>query len=364
MKKSLIFSAALLACAFGFQSCDKVSTEDNPTMDPVEYDAKTLSLAEFAEKYGAEGVLVVPEGVTTLNVTENIDLSTIKIENAAPLTLAAAKNVEITVSEAVALNNVTITGDEKAPAKIVAKAGFTTSSSLAFKNVKIEAAEATAPLVQMDALPAEGLNEAGAFEVEAITFDGVTVNGLNNQLIYGNKQKYLIKNLDIINSTINIAGAVKKTVIDFNGGGMPLNVNIKNSTIAADEATQWQNGGFFSTQSGAKLTDVTTDADAKHIFTIENSKLTNIAKAKTLCTLRQNNQAWQFYVVKDNEIANCGKSGQFLKGLVAGQNVNKKENWTASGNKVTFDGADVGADENKNSGLEGACIVPETPAAE
>lgn len=338
MKKSLIFGAALfVACAFGFQSCSQVDTPagTTPTTDPVAWDAANLSFSEFISKYYADGVVYLPAGAT-FTVEEEMEF----------------------------FEPITFISDDEDPASIVLKKGFVVSNDFALVNVVIDAAEATTPLVKMNALPKEGLNDAGAFEVEAITFEGVTVNGLKSQLFYANKQKYLIKNLNVVNSTINIVGASKKTIFDFNGGGLPMNVNIQNSTIAADEATEWQNGGFYSTQSGAKNTDVTTAEDFKQVFTIENSKLTNIAKSKTLCSLRQNNQAWQYYVVKDNTIANCGKSGQFLKGLVAGQNVNKKENWTASGNTITFDGVDIGADENKNSGIEGACIVPETPAAE
>lgn len=335
MKKSIFFCAALLACAFAFQSCDQVKSDNPATVDEATYDLQNLTFAQYIEKHAVDGILTLPA------------------------------DAKVTINEALELTEpLIIVGDEKKPAKFIAKAGFVTTNAISFKNVKIDASEVTTPFIKMNTLPTEGLNEAGAFEVEEITFDGVTVDGLKNQLFYANKQKYLIKNLNIVNSTINIVGASKKTVLDFNGGGFPMNVNIQNSTIAADEATEWQNGGLFSTQSGAKNTDVSTAEDFKHVFTIENSKLTNIAKSKTLCSLRQNNQAWQYYVVKDNTIANCGKSGQFLKGLVAGQNVNKKENWTASGNTITFDGVNVGADENKNSGIEGACIVPETPAAE
>jgi len=334
MKKSLIFGAALFACAFGFQSCDKVDNPGQPTVDPVEYEAQTLSFAEFVDKYTIDGVVNLPAGAE-FTIEENFEL-------AAPITFV---------------------GDEKAPAKIVAKAGFNTINSIAFKNVTIDASEMTTPLVKMNPLPTEGLNAVGAFEVDQIAFENVTVEGLKNQLVYCNKQKYLIKDLSIINSSIYIVGATNKTVIDFNGGGLPLNVTINNSTIEADDVTKWSNGGLFSTQSGSNLAQVTDNADAKHVFTVTNSKLTKISNGKTLCTLRQNNQAWQFYVVKDNVVANCGKKNEFLVGFCAGK-INKKENWTASGNVVTFGGENIGEGENTKSGLEGACIVPEAPAAE
>ena len=331
MKKLSIFASALALMLCGtFTSC---SVEDNATGDGglTEVLDNGDALKKAVEMYGTE------DGV--------LDLSESDIE-----ILVIPEGDEYVIVEPT-----TIIGNGKLT--LIAKNSLFLSSSLTLKNLKIDASELNAPLVKMDELP-EG---SDAVEVDMISFDGVTVEGLKNQLIYGNKQKYLIKELSIINSTINIVGAVKKTVIDFNGGGLPLNVTISNSTIAADEATQWQNGGLFSTQSGSRLADVTSDTNVTSTFTIADSKLTNIAKGKTTCTLRQNNQAWQYYVVTDNTITNCGKKGEFLVGIAAGR-INKKENWTASGNTITFDGEDVGAAENTKSGIEGACIVPETPA--
>ena len=60
MKKSLIFCAALLACAFSFQSCDKV---DNPSgTGPTEAVIDNgMDLAEVATKF-ADANGVVTEG--------------------------------------------------------------------------------------------------------------------------------------------------------------------------------------------------------------------------------------------------------------------------------------------------------------
>jgi len=328
MKKTnfLYASAIMMAFAFGVTSCEQ--SIDNP-VDSVNRGA---TLSDLIDEYAQNGVLELPSGLD-VELTETLVLD-------APLTITS----------------------KGAPATIIAKAGFVTNSSIVFSNVNIDATNAGAPLVKMNTLPIDGLNDKGAFEVEKITFDGVTIDGLSNQLFYANKQKYLINSLEINNSTINIAGGSSKTIIDFNGGGFPLNVTISKSTIEADATSSWSNGGFFSTQSGAKITDVTSVEGATHIFTVIDSKLTGIAKGKTLCTLRENNKDYQYYVVKDNVVADCGKSGQFLKGFCGGQNINKKDNWTASGNVVTFDGVDKGAEENNC--LEGACLVPETAEEE
>lgn len=334
MKKSLIFCAALLASAFAFQSCDQVKSDNPATVDEVTYDLqKGMTLGDYIDKYAVDGIVTLPAGAV-VNLDE-----------------------EVVLNEAIG-----IISDEKNPATIVAKAGFVTNSPIYFSNVKIDATNVATPLVKMNTLPTEGLNDVGAFEIDMIVFDGVTVEGLKTQLFYANKQKYLVHSFAINNCTINRVGANKKSIMDFNGGGLPLKVTINKSTIESDATTVHNAGDFFTTQSGSNLAQVTSDPDAKQVFTITDNKFSGIAKGKNLCSLRQKNQAWQYYVIKNNVVADCGKSGQFIKGFCEGQNINKKENWEASGNVVTFDGNDVGAEENKV--LEGACLVPDTPEAE
>ena len=99
MKKSLIFCAALFACAFAFQSCDKV---DNPTGEPLE-PTKTVidngtELADAVKNFAKEGVLEVPANVVELYVSENIDLSEVEVK-AENLTLSVAKGVEIKIGK-------------------------------------------------------------------------------------------------------------------------------------------------------------------------------------------------------------------------------------------------------------------------
>lgn len=266
-----------------------------------------------------------------------------------------APGAQITLSDEVVLTQpVTIISDVDNPATITfGEKGISTNSKFILNNVIINAQNLTTPLVKMSEMTLA--EDQKSVEIDIIQFDQVTVLGLNQQLFYCNKQSYLIGTLDVESSLINIAGAAKKTIFDFNGGGNVENLNINNSTIYADAATQWQNGGFFSTQSSKEVIDLGGEEKSQN-FTIKNSTLYNICKGKTVCTLRKNNQAYQYYTVKHNIIFNCGKKNEFLVGLATGR-INKKENWTAEQNVINWQDAgseveDLSASEEAKSGLE------------
>ena len=141
MKKSIFFCAALFACAFAFQSCDKV---DNPSGKPLEPTKAVIDngteLADAVKNFAKEGVLEVPSSVVELNVSESIDLSEIEVK-AENLTLLAAKGIEIKIGKP--MTNVSIIGDAAEPAKIIANAGFVVSNNFALGNVIIDASSLT-----------------------------------------------------------------------------------------------------------------------------------------------------------------------------------------------------------------------------
>ena len=199
----------------------------------------------------------------------------------------------------------------------------------------IDASALTTPFVQMADLPTEGLNNKGAYEIDEVSFNDVTITGLPYQLFYANKQKYLITTLKVDNSVIGINGSKNKTIFDFNSGGNCLNLTVNNSTLWANPSNA-QNGGFYSSQSGQSVQDLKDGAE--QVTTISNSTIYNIASGKTTSTRRKNSQDWIKYVVKNSIIAESGKSGQFLKGLNAGQ-PGKDAEWTVDGNTFIFGGA-------------------------
>ena len=217
-------------------------------------------------------------------------------------------------------------------ASIVAPASLTINGN----GATIDASALTTPFIQMATI-AEGaeLNEKDALVIDGITIKDVTVTGLPYQLIYANKQKYLITTLKVDNSVIGINGSKNKTIFDFNSGGNCLNLTVNNSTLWANPSNA-QNGGFYSSQSGQSVQDLKDGAE--QVTTISNSTIYNIASGKTTSTRRKNSQDWIKYVVTNSIIAESGKSGQFLKGLNAGQ-AGKDAEWTVDGNTFIFGGA-------------------------
>ena len=310
MKKSIFFCAALFACAFAFQSCDKV---DNPSGKPLEPTKAVIDngsdLKDVIAKFAKDGVVTLPAGVE--------------------LTL----NEEIELTEPLA-----IIGDKEKPAKIVAKAGFVISSDFVLEGVEINAEEVKTPFIKLATYELQG--EEKAKNLGLIAFINSKIFDLKYQFIYANKQPYLVDCINVQKSIIAIDGANKKTTFDFNGGGNVAFLGIDESTIYSVPTVN-NNGGFFSSQSSKEVTDL---GGTTQTFAISNSTLYNITNAKTVNSLRKNSQAYQKFAVKNSIIVNSGKSGQFLAGLNAGQK-GKAENWEVSGNLINFDDADVSATE-------------------
>ena len=189
-------------------------------------------------------------------------------------------------------------------------------------------------------------NEKGFLtSIYNVEFKDIVVTGLKGQVFYADKQKYLIPYFTVDNCVFRMEGASKKTFFDFNGGGFVENLTVTNSTLSGDDATQWSNGGFFSTQSGSKFDEAGAQ---KFTQTLTNNTFYNVAKGQNLSTLRENSKAWMSFTIKDNVIVNSGKNGQFVKGLNAGSN-SGTPSWLIRNNSFTFGGADVSASEVSNA---------------
>ena len=252
---------------------------------------------------------------------------------AAALTAAAeGKNVgNITI-------NLAAGGAYTTSASIVAPGSVTINGN----GATIDASALTTPFIQMATI-AEGaeLNEKDALVIDGITIKDVTVTGLPYQLIYGNKQKYLMKQLLVENCVIGVNGTAKKTVFDFNSGGNAAELIIDKSTLWANPSNE-QNGGLFSSQSGhGSIQDLGSD---KQLFAITNSTIYNIACGKTTNSQRRNSTAGMEFKVENSVIVNSGKSGQFVAGLNGG-GANSAQTYTISNNIFNYDGADVSAAE-------------------
>ena len=189
----------------------------------------------------------------------------------------------------------------------------------------IDASELSAPLFAISTTPYESTLDANNFyAIGDIAFCNIIVKGIKQQFIYGNKVKSLIGKLTLDNSVLEVAGG-SKTVFDFNGGGVVGELAITNSTIYGNPQNT---GALYSSQSGQKATEAGLDMQK---FTLKNSTFYNIAYGKNVSSHRQSNQTWLGYEVKNCLVVDCGKDGQFIKGLNGGQS-GKNPVWDIEGN--------------------------------
>ena len=202
-------------------------------------------------------------------------------------------------------------------------------------------------------------NAKGFFtNIYNVSFKNIRLENLKGQLFYANKQKYLIPYMTVDNCTIRMVGASKKTFFDFSGGGFVELLTINNSTLSADDATTWANGGFFSTQSGTKFEDCGAE---RQKFVLTNNTFYNVCKGKTTSTLRENSKAFMDFEVINNIFVNSGKKGEFVTGLNAGQN-KATPNWVVNynafqwteDNKTFEDISATEATKGSNCGISGS----------
>lgn len=274
------------------------------------------------------------------------DISAALAENAAAMKDAYTKPSDITIN--LAAGDYTISNSISAAGNVIINGN----------GAKIDASALTGPFILMSTEPCvnpiikEEDGSVVSYPIDGIIIKDVTISGLTQQLIYANKVKYLMNMVLVDNSVIGIAGATKKTIFDFNGGGNVCALSVNNSTLWADDATQWQNGGFYSSQSGQ---DVVSLGGESQITSITSSTLYNIAKGKTTSTRRKNSQKWMTYEVKSSVIVNSGKKGEFYAGLNGG-NANGGV-WDISNNTVRFDGEDVNEAEATKAKLGDGVIA-------
>ncbi|MCR5361590.1 MAG: DUF4957 domain-containing protein [Bacteroidales bacterium] len=276
------------------------------------------------------------------------------------LTLESGKDISKAVADTVktfteagkVVNDITI--------NLAKEGSYTVSDSIVVFNkltingngATIDASALAVPMLQMAKTPVvtaatDALGQIVSYPTDGVVISGVTIKGLAYQLFYANKVNYLLSTLEVNNSVIGINGANNKTIFDFNGGGNTVELKVENSTIWANPSNA-QNGGFYSSQSGQSVEQL---GGSQQLTSIKNSTIYNIASGKTLSTRRANNKDWMTYEVQNCVIVNSGKSGQFVKGLNAGQS-GANPTWSISGNVFNFDGKDTSADESTGDEAE------------
>ncbi len=305
----------------------------NDTTEIVAYNNFGLEInaPENDETYNILGVVsrtnddVYFQPLKITRVPKNLDVS---------LELAKACNVAAEVSEKI--YSVTKTGDKMTSltVKLADTDGtYTFSKPIDVdcpfsiigneeKPVTIDATELEDfPFVRMSETPQCEVDSNGFYKADSIVFDGLNIKNLMGQLFYANKMKYLIDKVSLKNSIVNITCQSndsvtvenKKNIFDTQNGGVIAMLDIENSTIYANPAHV---GTLYSSQSGQKATEAGLDMQT---ISIKNSTLYNIAYNKNVNSHRQANQKWLTYVLQNSIIFDCGKDGQFVKGLNQGQ---------------------------------------------
>ena len=206
----------------------------------------------------------------------------------------------------------------------------------------IDASSLSGPMVKAigivdDEMPLKALdvnnNFCGNF-ISWVEFKNLNIAGLKTQLFYANKKAYFIPSVLVDNCVIEIKDASKKTLIDFNGGGVVETLTVQNSTIYGSTGNTWQNGAFFSSQSGKNITDA--GSNKIQSFILKNNTFYNFAYKVTVSSLRSNSQKYLKFDVENNIIVDCGKEGQFIKGLNSGANGNTNPAWYVNNNSFLW----------------------------
>lgn len=273
----------------------------------------------------------------TIDAATGTDLTALVNAEKETIVNGGDKVGDITINLA-AEGTYTVSGSIEAPAAVVINGNGAT----------VDASALTSAMLLMSKTPSVEANEAGFYPINDVVIKDVKVTGLTQQLFYANGVKYLMNNLTCENSIIQVNGG-NKTVFDFNGGGVTAKLDINKSTIYANPQ---HTGALYSSQGGQKATDAGLK---KQTISILNSTLYNIAYNKNVNNHRQANQTWLEYIVKDNIVLDCGKKGQFVRGLNGGQN-GKNPTWAIDRNTFLFtvDGiiTNTGAEESTNDSEE------------
>ncbi len=213
-------------------------------------------------------------------------------------------------------------------ATIVINHGMTLGGAIKIDGVNLKAGdELTAPMITLQGNEYK-LQDNGFYNLGKIQFLNLTVSNLKSELIYGNKVKNLISEIETKNCQIFMA-AEKKTVYNFNGGGVVTTLNFVNSTL--DAAGSY----FYSSQSGQKATEAGV---TQQTFNISNSTI--YRPAGKAFQHRTSGQTWLRYILKNSMIIINGGKDNFVADMNAGQK-SASPVWQVTGNafqKITEDG--------------------------
>ena len=259
------------------------------------------------------------------------ELATVMAGNPYPssITINLAAGGEYTVGQTMPVTGaLTIKGDVSKPAVI-------------------DASALSGPMFAVSTtLPESLVNELEFFQLGDVSVSGISVKGLSAQFFFGSGVKSLINSFLIDNSIVEMNGG-NKNIFDFAGGGVAANFKVTNSTIYSKTP---HTGFIYSSQSGQKATEAGLEMQN---FFLSNSTFYNVANGKNTFNHRQSGQKWLSFTVTDCISIDTGKSGQFIKGLNAGQ-ASANPVWNVSGisSQYTVDGALTDMTASESTGDE------------
>lgn len=209
---------------------------------------------------------------------------------------------------------------EAGSATIVAKHGMVLGAGFTFDGVNINADSLTTPVITLQTNEYKKSDTSyGYYNFGDIYLKNMKASGMKSDLIYGNKKANLIGTLSTENSEIYMAAA-KKTVYNFNGGGLPVNFIFKNSTLDAAQSY------MYSTQSGVKASQWGIDM---LYYTIENASIIN--PGKKFFQHRQDSQKWLTYTLKNSLVLVSSERANFVSDINAGS-TSSNPTWVVDGN--------------------------------
>lgn len=296
-----------------------------------------FKMTELIAKVGAQTKLTVTDN-SFIMPPANVGIDATFQKVAADYELAPAAGTDIAAAlEGLIIRNLKLTLAEGGAYTLTKSIELGGNLEIIGNGAAIDASALEAPFINLSATPyvdptvesktdettGETTETILAYPLDKVSISGVTIKGLSQQLVKSNNL-YLVKDLTVDNSVVERLGVQKKSLFDFSGGtgGNVINLTVNKSTLYSDATTAHQNGDFFTSQSSKSIDQMGVDVTVegfKATTTITNSTFYGIASGKTVSSLRKNSQAYMLYVVKNNVIVNSGKSGQFLKGLNAGQ---------------------------------------------
>ena len=275
----------------------------------------------------------------------------VSVHSETPVILNLEADKEYTMSGPINSPSLIINGVEGANAKIKMASGsyFSPKSDLILKNVDIDAAATSEPLIKLNETPIESsINaEGGYYIIENIEISNSNLSNVS-QIINDNNVKYCVHNMLVDNCVVSLNASSKKTVFDFSKQGFINNLTVKNSTFYNKGADQ----DYFVRYNNSGRCDRAGFKEEGNSINYENNTFYNVAKEGQWGNYSGfAGRNTSFWVMKKNIFVDCG-SGQICRRYLGGRD--NQATATFEDNTYWFNGApeDTGNYDNSGTALQ------------